>query len=119
MKYLLTINMNEAIWDALSEEDKTSVYAGHERFVAATTESGEFICTKAVDSPNASVTVRVREDGTEVATGLVTESETFLCGYYLVECASTDRAIELAALVPEARHTAIEVRPIIHEQGKE
>ncbi|RRS01705.1 YciI family protein [Glycomyces terrestris] len=119
MKYLLTINMHQGLWDGLSEEEHNSVYAAHERFLAATTESGEFICTKAFDSPAASHTVRIREDATEVATGLASDSETFLCGYYLVECASIDRAIELAALVPEARHTAVEVRPIIHEQGKE
>jgi hypothetical protein len=41
------------------------------------------------------------------------ESAEFMCGYYLIECRSKQRAIELAAQMPEARFTGIEVRPVV------
>ena len=119
MKYLLTINMNPSTWDALSEDDRNAVYSGHERFLEETAKSGEFICTKAVAEPAASATVRARGGAVEVADGLQAETAAFLCGYYLVDCADRERAIELAALVPEAAHTAVEVRAIVHEHGRE
>jgi hypothetical protein len=44
-------------------------------------------------------------------------SEAFLCGYYVVDVADEARAVELAARIPDAKHTAIEVRPVVHEAG--
>jgi hypothetical protein len=42
-------------------------------------------------------------------------------GYYLVECESKERAIELAALIPDAKvdGLGIEVRPVMFESGVE
>jgi hypothetical protein len=31
----------------------------------------------------------------------------------MVECASLERAIEVAALIPDAQYTAVEVRPLL------
>ena len=39
-----------------------------------------------------------------------------LAGYYLVECADLDAAIEVAAGLPGARSGAIEVRPVIRRR---
>ena len=36
-----------------------------------------------------------------------------LGGYYLVDCQDLDRAIELAARIPDAATGSIEVRPIL------
>ena len=42
------------------------------------------------------------------------ESKEYLAGYYLLDCESRDRAIELAALLPEAAFGALEVRPLMN-----
>jgi len=41
------------------------------------------------------------------------------CGWYIVQCDTPARAHELAAVIPDARYTAIEVRPIMNEGGME
>jgi hypothetical protein len=41
------------------------------------------------------------------------------CGYYLVDCSSKERAIEVGALAPEAAFTGIEVREIVYELDAE
>jgi hypothetical protein len=40
-------------------------------------------------------------------------------GYYAVDCDSPERAHELAAMIPDARLTAIEVRPVMEESALE
>jgi hypothetical protein len=42
-----------------------------------------------------------------------------LAGFFLVECDGTERAIEIAARVPEAALGLVEVRPIMHYSGLE
>jgi hypothetical protein len=54
------------------------------------------------------------------STGIFADTgSTFLCGYYLVDCAGKERAIEVAALAPEAAFTGIAVREIVYELGAE
>ena len=81
--------------------------------------SGEFIGTAALVSPTQSKTVRVRDGVTSATDGPYIETKEYLAGYYAVDCESLDRAIELAAMIPDASLTAIEVRPVMVESGLE
>ena len=57
--------------------------------------------------------MRVRAGAPTVTDGPYVEAKEFLAGFYLVECVSRERACELAAMIPDARWNAIEVRPIV------
>src|SRR5260370_1104401 len=50
MKYLLMIYMNDDVFEALSEEERNAVFAGHDAFAPKIRESGEFIRTAARSS---------------------------------------------------------------------
>lgn len=118
MKYLLTLRMDPGLWETLSEAEKSEVFSGHEKFQETITETGEYVGTVAFAEPGQSMTVRVRDGQATSSPGLYHEdADAFLCGYYLVDCESPQRAAEVAAQIPEAKHTAIEVLPIIHESG--
>ncbi len=117
MKYMLMIYMNTATWDSLSEQQREEVFAGHDAFIKAITESGEMVGTEALANPATSVTVRVRGGVTEATDGPYAEAKEFFCGYYLVDCESRERAVELAARIPDARYTGIEVRPLMGDGG--
>jgi hypothetical protein len=119
VKYLLTMHMNPTLWDSLTEDQQSAVMQGHDDFQKIIIESGEMVGTKALDSPANTITVRVRDGITKATDGPYVEGDEFLCGYYVVECRSQDRASELAALIPDAQYTAVEVRPIVHEAGPE
>jgi hypothetical protein len=41
------------------------------------------------------------------------EAKEQLAGFYLVECADMERALAIAARVPEARYGLVEVRPVM------
>ncbi|MCT9932122.1 YciI family protein [Planotetraspora sp. A-T 1434] len=119
MKYLLLIYMNPAVWESLSEEERNEVFRGHDEFQKVIRDSGEMIGTQALADPSESATVRVRDGVPAVTDGPYIEAKEYLAGYYLVECGSKERAIELAGLVPDARFTAMEVRPIVFSAGAE
>ncbi|MEU7875490.1 YciI family protein [Dactylosporangium sp. NPDC049140] len=118
MKYLLLIHMNPDVWSTLTQADIDEVMAGHEQFIKTITESGELIRTDALGQPDESAVVRVRSGAPAVTDGPYVEAKEFLAGFYLVECESKERACELAAMIPDAKWNAIEVRPIVHTQEK-
>ncbi|HEY3006305.1 MAG TPA: YciI family protein [Kribbellaceae bacterium] len=119
MKYLLLIMMNPEIIEALSEEERKAVFGAHEAFQAPLRESGELVGFAALADPSNSTTVRVRDGVPAVTDGPYVEAKEFLAGYYVVDCETTDRANELAAQLPEAALTAIEVRPVMESGGLE
>jgi hypothetical protein len=63
--------------------------------------------------------VAARDGVPAVTDGPYAEAKEFLAGFYVVDCESAERAGELAALIPDARLTAIEVRPVMVESGLE
>jgi hypothetical protein len=113
VQYFLALYMDPRVWDALSEGERQAVFAGHLTFQETVKASGEFAATAAFAEPGRSLCVTARDGATEVVGGLYQQTPMFCCGYYIVECSSAERAAELAALIPDARHTAIDVRPII------
>ena len=60
----------------------------------------------------AATTVRVRNGETLVSDGPYAEVKEALGGYFLLDCASLDQALDWAARIPSAEHGAIEVRPV-------
>ncbi|AYV33089.1 YCII-related domain protein (plasmid) [Streptomyces sp. ADI95-16] len=117
MKYLLIMHMDPALWESLAAERQQEVFDGHDTFQEVIRESGEMVVTKALDFPVNTVTVKVRNGAVETAQGPYVPHESFLCGYYVVDVPSKERAVELAALIPDAKLTAVEVREVIHEAG--
>ncbi|EOD65708.1 YciI family protein [Amycolatopsis vancoresmycina] len=115
MRYLLTLHMNPTLWATLTDEQKNGVYEGHGTFIKLVTESGEMVETKALAEPAETKTVRVKDGKAQTETGPFVDAATFLCGYYVVDVESEARAVELAAQIPDAAYTAVEVRAVVHE----
>jgi hypothetical protein len=117
VKFMLVMYMNPELFESLSEDEKNAVYQGHDDFQKVVNESGEMVETKALADPPASATVRVRNGAASTTDGPYLEAKEFFCGYYVVDVASKERAAEVAALIPDAKHTAVEVREIVHDSG--
>ena len=119
MKYLLVLNINPDVLEALTEEEQQAIGAGHEKFMATTKASGEFHSTVALAQPAKSAVVKVRNGVPAVTDGPFVESKEFLGGYFLVDVASPERAYELAAMIPDAsiEGLGVEVRPVEFESG--
>jgi hypothetical protein len=119
MKYLLIITTSPEIWGSLSQEERNEVFAAHGRFQTYIVEPGELCSSVALADPSNTRTVRVRDGEAAVTRGPYVVAKEFLAGCYLVECENLERATELAAAIPDARYTAVEVRPLMHLAGLE
>ncbi|GAA3059126.1 YciI family protein [Actinokineospora globicatena] len=121
MKYLLIMQINDAILDALTEAEREVVMAGHQAFIKSIQESGELVSTHALGNPTTSVTVSSRDGETVVTDGPFAEAKEYMGGYYLVDCESKERAVELAQLIPDVRFAglAVEVRPVMFSAGSD
>lgn len=121
MKFLLIMHMNPQILQALTEEEREEVGNGHGEFIEATRESGELLGAAALAEQAESAVVRVREGVPTVSDGPYLEAKEYLGGYYLVECANRDRALALAAMIPDAKIAGlgVEVRPVVFSAGPE
>ena len=119
MKYMLIMQLNPAAFDALTDEQRNEIMDGHEAFMDTIKASGEMVETNALAEPAQSAVVRVRDGVPVVTDGPYLESKEFMGGYYVVDCATRERALELAALIPDAgvEGLGIEVRPIIFSTG--
>ncbi|HVV09442.1 YciI family protein [Amycolatopsis sp.] len=121
MKYLLIMHMNPKIWDSLTEDERNAVMSGHEPFIATIRESGEMISTEALGDPSTSAVVTVTGGTPVVTDGPFLETKEYLAGYYLVDCETRERALELAAMIPDAaiQGMGVEVRPVMFSAGME
>jgi hypothetical protein len=119
MKFLIGLHINPTVLDALTDEEKMALGAGHGAFIEALKESGELIITQALADPSQAAVVSVRNGQPAVTDGPFLESKEYLGGFYLIDCESKERAIELAARIPDAAipGLGVEVRQVMFSDG--
>jgi hypothetical protein len=88
-------------------------------FIEALKKSGELITTQALADPSQAAVVSVRNGQPVVTDGPFLESKEYLGGFYLIDCESRERAIELAARIPDAaiEGLGVEVRQVMFSDG--
>ena len=112
MQYLALIYADETGWEAASAEEREAVYGRYRAFAEEAREAGVMRGGNELGPTRDATTVRVRGDETLVTDGPYAEVKEALGGYFLLECASIDEALDWAARIPAAEHGAIEVRPL-------
>ena len=111
MRYLLLIYTSEL--DEPSTPDAQSAQlAEYDAFTEWTRQKGYLEAGEALQPTTTATTVRVRDGRTVTTDGPFAETKEALGGFYMIECANLDEAIEAAARIPGARYGSIEVRPI-------
>ena len=80
-------------------------------------ERGAFVDGDELQDTPSATTIRVRDGKTLITDGPFAETKEALGGYYLIEAADLDEAIELAGACPGANWGSIEVRPIREQSG--
>jgi hypothetical protein len=120
MKFLISLHINPAVLEALTDEEKTAIGDGHAKLIDVLKESGEMITTQALVDPSQAVVVSVREGQRVVTDGPFLESKEYLGGFYLIDCESKERAIELAAQIPDTviEGLGVEVRQVMFADGQ-
>jgi hypothetical protein len=119
MKFLICMHVNPAVLDALTDDEKNALGGGHGAFIEALKESGELITTQALADPSQAAVVSVRDGQPAVTDGPFLEAKEYLGGFYLIDCENKERAIELAAQIPDAAIAGlgVEVRQVMFSDG--
>ncbi|ASR36247.1 hypothetical protein BAY61_15935 [Prauserella marina] len=123
MKYLLLIYSNPTRWEhpmferdagfeALSERERAEVSGEAEVLASELVASGELVSGVALGSPARARTVRPVDGLPVVTDGPFGEAKEVLAGYFVLDCESERRAVEIASRFPDSRFGAVEVRPV-------
>jgi hypothetical protein len=75
-------------------------------------DAGKCIASEALQPVNTAATVRVRNGKVSITDGPFAETKECLAGFYLVDAATLDDAIQIAAKIPAVKVGSIEVRPV-------
>jgi hypothetical protein len=113
------MDINPAVLDALTDEEKAANGDGHGTFIEALKESGELITTQALVDPSQASVVAIRNGQPVVTDGPFLEAKEYLGGFYLIDCENKERAIELALQIPDAAidGLGLEVRQVMFADG--
>jgi hypothetical protein len=76
-------------------------------------EAGLLVSVGRLRSVESATSVRLRAGETEIVDGPFAVTKERLAGYYVMDCADLDEALEQAARLPGARYGTIEVRPVL------
>lgn len=109
MKYLCLVYSDEEKLHSLPDSPHDAECHAYDQQLA---DSGKRIAAEALESVETATTVRVRDGRASITDGPFAETKEQLAGFYLVDAANLDEAIDLAAGIPAARVGSVEVRPV-------
>jgi hypothetical protein len=122
VKYLILIYSNPAsreIWEGFTDDQRAEGFRYYAALADELAASGELIATEALADASSTRRVTVRDGQTLTSDGPFAEAKEQLAGFFLLDCQSAGRAVEIAARVPEAELGLVEVRPVLQLGGTE
>jgi hypothetical protein len=115
MKYLILIHSNpasRAAWNQLTDVQRATFGDAHMRLDRQLKNEGVLAGSEGLQPPDTARWVSVRDGNTITSDGPFAEVKEHLAGYYLVEVATEEEAVAIAARVPDALFGEVEVRPV-------
>ena len=112
-QYMLLIYDDESTWRGMSEEERNGVMGEYLAYTEELRDAGAYVAGDALQPTSTARSVRMREGERLTTDGPFAETKEVLGGYYLVEAASDEEALDWAAKIPSARFGTIEVRPVV------
>ncbi len=114
MKFLISIYGNAELWSSLPQDQMAEIIAATDAHNASLFESGELLFACGVADQADAKRVRLEEGSPVVTDGPYVETKEYLGSFYIVECESEERALQIAAEMPSATFRDIEVKAIHH-----
>jgi hypothetical protein len=111
MKFMMLVCVDGSDFDPDEEEAADSGDSGSFPWLDDVIARGIRLDGDRLRPPREAKTVLVRDDEVLVSDGPFAETKEVICGFDILECASLDEAVQVAAAHPVARFGRIEVRP--------
>ena len=117
MQYMLAFSESSATFAERSHPDKAPAYWGAwSAYVAAMGQSGIVVSGNGLQGPETATIVRIRDGQRHVQDGPYADAKEQLGGYFIIDVADLDAALEWAARSPAASAGHVEVRPVLPPQ---
>ena len=110
MKYMLLIYSDENAW---TQHEREQCYSDSVQMTRELDANGQFLGAAPLHSVATATSVRVRDGKKLVTDGPFAETREQLGGYFLIEATDLDAAIAIAARLPSASKSTIEIRPLV------
>jgi hypothetical protein len=120
VKYLILIHGNpksREVWESFSDADRAEGWQAYAALDEELAASGELIVSEALADPSQAIRIPAREGESLATDGPFAEAKEHLAGFYLVECETAERAVQIAQKVPEASLGLVEVRAVMDLGG--
>jgi len=114
MKYMLLIYTNE---NDYAEGEREACYVESTKLTQDLNAKGQFVGASPLHPVATATSVRVREGKRIVTDGPYAETREQLGGYFMVEAANLDEAINIAGRIPGAKKGTVEIRPVLELKG--
>jgi hypothetical protein len=121
MRYMCLAYEEESKLNALTKSEWDLLRKETLAYVEELRRRGTLISTAPLQSVHNATTVRVRDGKLTITDGPFVETKESLGGFFLIDVADLNEAIQLASKWPSARLGSIEVRPIedgLREEGR-
>ena len=112
MKYMLLICRDEPAWERLGAAERQRIYAESVDLSEQLVARGQYLGGHPLHPSSSATSVRVRDGKRLVTDGPFAETREQLGGYMLIDVEDLDEAIAIAARIPLARTSTIEIRPV-------
>ena len=114
MRYMMLIYSKESSGGPTPEEDR-QIRAAHGAVMQDAARKGVLLGAEPLAPTTTATTVRIQNGSALITDGPFAETKEQLAGYYILECANLDEAIEWASRIPtgcKGGEGCIEVRPM-------
>ena len=112
MRFLFLIHGDTEAEAAMAPEERRAIVEQHMAYGAMLRERGAHAGGEALEDTSAWAVVRPSRPPI-VTDGPFSETKEAIGGFYLVDCATREEALELAAQVPVTPNVAVEVMPCV------
>jgi hypothetical protein len=112
MRYLLLIGHNDKHAPAPTPAEGQATLQAFMRFSEEVRKAGKTVASERLRLEDQATRVRVKAGHHQVTDGPFAETKEGLGGFYLLECASKEEALEWAKKVPIGENGFVDVRPI-------
>jgi len=117
VKYMLLLTSNPADEPAPGSDEFGPYMGEWAAYSQALVEAGAMVTGEALQGAETASTVQVRDGKRIVTDGPFIESKEVIGGYYVIDVANLDEALDWAAKIPNAHFGTIEVRPVMEFEG--
>ncbi|KKC34036.1 YciI family protein [Devosia psychrophila] len=117
MKFMLLIHSTEPAVIDNTRVDGGVMSPEYAAYNDALIKAGAMLAGERLQPTTTAASVRVRDGKTEVLDGPYAETKEQFGGYYLIDVADIDTAVQWAARCPSAQFGTVEVRPIWNTRG--